>query len=112
MRLIVGREYNKEMVDDECHLATNMLAMKATHLFIASYHWDSIQLAIEDVIPIGYLRCLPLVSKDIKVSLPERITDHTMTLLTEVYPEKAGSIRRAYMTGQPLKGVLEECLVQ
>ena len=112
MRLIVGREYKKEMVENECHLSTSMLAMKATHLFIASYRWESVQLAIDDIIPIGYLRCLPLVSDNIKVSLPETITDHTMTLLTEVFPTKAGSIRRAYMTGQPLKGVLSECLVQ
>ena len=111
MRLVIKCDYEKEMVEDECHLATNMLAMKATHLFIASYQWDSVLLEVEDIIPIGYLRCLPLVSKDIKVSLPDKITDHTMTLLTEVFPAKAGSIRRAYMTGQSLKGVLSECLV-
>lgn len=112
MKLLIGLQYNKEMVDNECHLATRMLAMKATHLFIASYKWDSILLEMDDVIPIGYLRCLPLVCKDIKVKLPETVTDHTMTLLTELYPEKGGAIRRAYMSGQGFKEVLSECLVQ
>ena len=110
MRLLVRKDYNKEMVDDECHLATHMLAMKATHLFIASHKWESIVLDIDDVIPVGYLRCLSLVCDDIKVTLPATITDHTMTLLTEVYPKKAGTIRRAYMSGESLEGVLAECL--
>ena len=112
MRLLVARDYNKDMVDDECHLATHFLQLKATHLFIASYKWDYICIEIDDCIPEGYLRYLPIVCSNIQVKLPETLTEHTMALLTEVYPDKAGVIRKAYMLNQSMKGALEGCLAQ
>jgi len=112
MILNITRTYNKSFVEDTCNLATNMLQMKATHLFIASNAWERINIELEDTIPEGYLRSLSLVSQDIKVNLPENITDKTLHLLTELYPSKAGTLRRCYMQGRDLREVLSDCLVQ
>lgn len=111
MRLLISSSYESSFVEDECHLKTSMLQMKATHLFIASNVWESIVLDIEDTIPEGCLRSLNLVSDNIKVRLPEDVTEKTIHLLTELYPSLSGKIRRLYMCGQSVKGVLGECLV-
>lgn len=112
MRLVVQREYVKDLVDETYYITPKMLGLKSTHLFIASYKWESISIDLDDCIPSGYLRCLPLVCQNIKVRLPETITDHTVQLLSEIYPELGGKIRKQYMFGQPVEEVLQSCLVQ
>ena len=112
MKLNITRQYNKGFVEDTCNLGTAMLSMKSTHLFIASYAWESIYIELEDTIPEGYLKGFNMLSKDIKVNLPETITDKTLHLLTELYPDKAGALRRAYMQKRDMKEVLFTCLVQ
>lgn len=112
MKLNITRQYNKGFVEDTCNLGTSMLNMKATHLFIASNAWESIYVELEDTIPEGYLCCFGMVTQNISVNLPETVTEKTLHLLTELYPEKAGALRRTYMQKRDFKEVLEECLVQ
>lgn len=111
MKLRISEKFSAEHNDGVYSLSTDMLRMKSTHLFIASHAWDSIELDINDTIPAGYLRSLNLVSKDIKIRVPETVTDKTLGLLTELYPDKAGKLRRCYMCGQPVSEVLGECLI-
>lgn len=111
MKLNITLNYEKSFTEDQFNLATNMLTMKSTHFFIASNVWDSIYLELDDLIPEGYLANLHLVSNDIKVKLPAKITDKTLRLLTELYPDKSGTIRKNYMMGRDMSEVLGDCLV-
>lgn len=110
MKLLISKEFDKEMVDDTCKLSTSMLSVKSTHLFIASNSWDSMIIELDDSIPEGILRRLNTVCKDIKVKVPTKITDTTLRLLTELYPEKSGALRRVYMQGGNVKGVLTDVI--
>lgn len=110
MILNITRDYKKEFVEDTCNLATSFLKVKSTHFFIASNRWDRIYIELEDDIPEGYLGCFNMVSDNIKVKLPDNPTQKTMLELVELYPEKAGKIRKAYLSGQNYSEVLSECL--
>lgn len=111
MKLVISKDYDKSFTEDTSCLATHMLVLPATHLYIASHMWDSITLDITDDIPKGVLGNLNLVCKSIKIKLPEVVTDYTLQLLLELFPDKAGSLRRAYMSGSSISEVLRECLV-
>lgn len=111
MILNITKVYNTGFVEDTCNLGTSMLTMKSTHLFIASNYWESIRIELDDCIPEGYLSCFKLVAKEIKVKLPESITDITLRQLTELFPDKAGVLRRAFLQGRSIREVIPECLV-
>lgn len=112
MILNICEVYNKEFKENNFNLATSMLSMKATHFFIAANAWEQINIELVDTIPEGYLRCISTICKVIKVKIPAVVTDKTLHLLTELYPEKAGALRRCYIQQRPLSEVLAECLVQ
>lgn len=112
MVLNITAEYNKSFVENVCSLATHMLSIPSTHLFIASNTWEEIDVDVNDEIPEGCLHCLSLACDNIKVRLPENVTDKTVRLLAEALPDKAGVIRRAYMQGTPIKEVLKDCVVR
>lgn len=110
MRLLISKEFDKSMEDNTCKLATYMLSVKATHMFIASNVWESIRIELDDSIPLGVLRRINDVCKDIKVTVPIPVTETTLKLLTELYPEKSGALRRVFMQGGNVKGVLTDVI--
>lgn len=111
MKLFIMRKTDKEFHEGAYYIGTYYLKMKSTHFFIASNKWESIYLELEDEIPEGYLRSLHLVCSDIKVNLPEVLTDKTFQLLAELYPTHSGAIRKARLTGHSIKEVLGSCMV-
>ena len=111
MILLISNEYDKSFEENTFKLGTYMLKIKATHLFIASHMWDKIHLELNDDIPEGYLKSLTMVCKDIRVKLPDDITSKTLQHLTDIYPDKAGLLRRYFMQGKDLREVLTECMV-
>lgn len=111
MILNISKDYDKSFEKDVYKMSTSMLNIKSTHLFIASYYWDTITLELNDDMILEAAKCLPLATKSIKVKLPETITDKTVLLLTSLYPDKAGAIRKAYMFGKDVKEVLVDCVV-
>lgn len=112
MKLNITRQYNKSFVEDTCNLGTSMLNSAATHLFIASNSWDEIYIELTNDVKVGMLKYIPMVCDKIKISLPEDINHTVVHLLTELYPDKAGKIRMAYMQQRDLREELGECLVQ
>lgn len=110
MTLNITREYKKEFVEDTYNLATSFLKVKSTHFFIASHKWDRIYIELTEDIPDNYLSCFSMVSDNIKVKLPDVRTDKTMRELCELYPDKAGKIRKAYLQGTEYQEVISECL--
>lgn len=84
------------------------MALKVTHLTIASQNWEQIYVSVSDLIPEGSLRFLPAKSDSIKVRFEEKPSIHTVHLCIELYPELDGALRKAYMKGEDMHGVLLE----
>ena len=87
-------------------VSTGMLTMPTTHLFIASNKWSSAIVEVSNKIPAGTLSNLHTVCDEIKVILPEVCTEHEMRILAELFPRKAGTIRKSFLLGKDLKGVV------
>lgn len=111
MKLEIKKTYQPAFDENLCQIGISMLQMKAVHLFIASNKWDVIEVEVCDEIPEGSLRFLRIVCSDIKVTLPEEITDKALRALIDIYPEKAGLLRKQYFAGKSIKEVLGECLL-
>ena len=110
MILHIKRDYDKSFEDNNYKLSADMLNIKSTHLFIASNVWDKITVELDDCIQQDNLKCIPMACKDVKVVLPDTISAHTIQQLTELFPDKAGIIRKTFMQSGDLKGVLKGCL--
>lgn len=112
MKLCISKEYtSSSLKDDTVVLSTSMMQFTSTHMFIAANHWESTTIELDESIPENTLLHISLVSDAIFVKLPEKVTDKILHLLIELYPEKAGRLRHAFMTGQSMIGVLDGCLV-
>lgn len=90
-------------------LSTDMMKCQSVHLFLASHKWDKVIVNMCDEIPSGSLKYIHTVCEDIRVHMKEAMTETTMKLLTELFPDKAGAIRRVYMSGGSLEGVVPLC---
>lgn len=112
MILNIKNEYVKDFEKDTVNLATHMLQMKSTHLFIASGSWDIVYLELDDTIPESCLFGIHTTTDCIRVKLPDVITDITVNRLAELFPDKAGMLRRLYMQGKDIREVLNGCVVQ
>ena len=84
------------------------LGLKVTHLTLASQTWDALFIDIDEDIPEGSLRFLPSKCKSIRVSCPERPSLHQLHLLVELYPELDGKLRKAFLKGKGIGGILPE----
>lgn len=87
---------------DDYEMKPEMLKLNGTHVFIASRMWDSIVIELTEDIPLGSLKHIPEKTKKIEVILPQQLTPHIVQSLTELYPEKAGTIRKNFL----MKGVV------
>lgn len=88
-------------------LPYNLLEDKAVHLFVASSMWDTLSVEIDEQIPEGVLKYMILKCKDKEAVLPDRpLSQKELLLLCEMYPDKAGSIRRAHLLNRPIAEVL------
>lgn len=98
-------------IESGFYVAAKLLKEPGAHLFIASNHWDTVIIRNLEEIPQLKVNTLCSVSDRILVELPEVITGDTMRTLTHLFPEKAGSIRKCYLTRGDMQEVLRDCLV-
>lgn len=77
-----------------------------THLALASHTWDTLYIDLEECIPEGCLKFLASKCKDILVCLPNTPSMHQLHLLIELYPTMDGTLRKAYMKGENINGLL------
>lgn len=110
MVLNIYKEYVKSDNMDIMILKSDMLKEKGTHLFLASYTWDQINVELHDGLESWYLHFLPSVCKNIHVIVHKDDLAQYVQCLTELYPAKSGAIRRAVMQKQPLLPILGEAL--
>ena len=112
MRLVITADYVVSSDLDVTYISAEMLLSPATHLFLASNTWDSVQVEVCKSLPVDMVQYIAPLSKDIQVQLPDVVDDHTFKVLLELFPSKAGAIRRAYMCGSPMDKVVSVCRVK
>lgn len=78
-------------------LKPEMLKLNGTHVFIASRVWDKVVIELTEDIPLGSLKYLPTKAKSIDVVMPSTVNPHIVQLCTELFPDKAGTIRKNFL---------------
>lgn len=111
MTLKIVKDYTVVSDLDVMIISADMLRSPATHLFLASNTWDKVTVELCDAIPSDTLEYIPILSKDISVSLPESISEKNMKDLVALFPDKRGAIRRAFMAKSNMSEVVPVCTV-
>lgn len=105
MNIRICKEF--KVIPDTYICTYDMLKDKLVHLYIASNKWDTMEIELCDLIPNRVLPYMMIVCKNVRVRvLDEKITSYSLKLLIEMFPERAGELRRASMLNR-LDGVLE-----
>lgn len=96
---------NREVADKDTYVVPyRWLNDKSVHLYIASCKWDKLVVDLSEEIPDNCLKYVRLKCNEVIVNLPDRkLTAGELELLCELYEDKAGTIRKAYMLGRDLK---------
>ena len=87
-------------------VAPEMLNSNAAHLIIASTTWEEAYVDVAEVIEEGHLRYLPDKVRQLYVRVPHHPTRHQMILLTELFPAQSGTIRKTFLKGDDIHGIL------
>lgn len=78
------------------------------HPFIASSHFDSVVVDLDERIPAGYLKHLVGTTKLIP-KLIGPVTTHTIRMLSEIYPEYAPRLRHTFLLNRAgVSGLISE----
>lgn len=76
------------------------LQHQAGHLYLACQQWDKLYVELSEEIPEGTLKHIGSMAKTVEVSIPSPVTRKIMCLLAELYPDRAGTIRKAFASGK------------
>lgn len=89
------------------HLRPGDLNFNQAHAVIASQVWDAIYIEVAEEINESKLRFLHTKAKEIYSRISASgLSRHQMVLLAELYPDLSGTIRKAFLKGDDLHGVL------
>lgn len=78
------------------------------HLFVASNKWRELIIQLVDSDSLKGIFPMLCKFEQIKVCLMEKPTQSVIHFLCKLYPQKAASIRKAYMTGKDVGGIINE----
>lgn len=95
MKILVTSK-DVDLTFDTIVVAPSDLNLPQFHLYAMSNNIDCVVVDMEEDVPTGKLRHL-MTRVRVTPRLPETITPHTITLLSEVYPDKAAEFRYAFM---------------
>lgn len=85
-----------------------LLNDKPMHLYLACNQWDTLQVVMCEDIPADVLKYTKDKCKEIQVVDDGcGITKHKVDILCELYPEKAGTIRKNFMLGRNVYDLLK-----
>lgn len=90
------------------HVKPELLNSNLPHLVIKSSYFTDIYIELDEVIQEGRLRRLHEQCPKIHVFAPETLSRHQMLLMTELFPEQSGLIRKEFLKGGNLRAVLPE----
>ncbi len=82
------------------------LNFNSAHAVVASQVWDECYIDLDECIEEGKLRYMPNKCRAIFPRFPDSPSRHQMILLTELFPALTGTIRKAFLKGDDLHGIL------
>lgn len=82
------------------------MGLNITHLVLASRDWDTLYIDVDECIPEGSLRFLSEKCRSVCAFCQEKPSMHQLHLLVELYPKLDGQLRKAYMKGEGISGIL------
>lgn len=83
---------------------------KSVHLYLACNKWDKLEVDMSEEIPEGVLKYIIMKSSDKEVKLMGEVTPKVCSLICEMFPEKAGAVRKAVMLKRNLSTVLGDSI--
>lgn len=105
MTLHISKEHKASA--EEMVITYEWLRDNATHLYVASNSWDRLIVDLSEEIPENVLKYMILKCKNVEVHLPEgKLSPKCINLLCEVYPDRAGELRKANMLGKDLNTIV------
>lgn len=104
MNLYISDQPGDPITGTQIH--PNLLNNRAAHLVIASVKWQEAWVDVVDEISEGCLTHLNEKCNVIHARVPDHPSRHQMVLLCELYPDLAGSIRKAFMKGESVNAIL------
>lgn len=111
MKLFIS-DVTKGDIDSGFSIDAASLSLPGAHLFIASHRWESIHIADVNAIPSGVkLSVFRTVADRVLVTPPETLNERAVHVLTALYPELSGKIRKCFVLKGDIKEVLAGCLV-
>lgn len=94
MILKIVKDKNEVAVYSNTYMVSiDSLNNKGTHIYLASKNWEELQVELTDDIPKDCLRYLSRQCAKITPTYEEKLSQHQVSLLCELFPEKAGKIR-------------------
>lgn len=96
-----------EIAEGVVSIPYSWLSNKSVHFYLACNKWDKLVVDLSDDIPDGVLKYIIMKSEDKEVNIKGDVTHKQCELLCEMYPEKAGAIRKAVMLKRDVRGVLK-----
>jgi len=99
-------EQHRKLSENAFTIDPEMLKFKAVHLFIASHNWEQIEIHLSNRVDPEDIKYLHLVSDNIKTIIPKDSKQDVLRCLCNIYPDKAGSLRQAYMCNSSLDRVV------
>lgn len=92
---------------DVMTIGYELLSDQPVHLFIASNIWEKLTVKLSEDIPLGVLKYIILRCKEKEVILPtRRLSSKEISLLCEMYPDKAGLLRKMDMLGRDVSSLV------
>lgn len=96
MRLIVTDRQIDNTSFDEVIMPISEFNDICSHPYIASANFDEVVVDVEDRVKLGHLRPVLSITKVIP-RITDIISTHTISILSELYPEHAAKMRYTFM---------------
>lgn len=112
MRLLITDEVRNEISFDTVVMTSIEFNSIHSHPFIASSKFDEVIVDLNDKVNIGYLQPLLRTTKVIPRVVGE-ITSHSVSLLCELYKDRAAEIRFTFIKDkEAFKKLIDDMKVQ
>lgn len=96
MRLIVTDEQNDNVTFDTVVMSIGEFNDICSHPYIASSNFDEVVIDLADNVKLGHVRPVMSITRVIP-KIPNQISSHTISILSEIYPEKAAELRYTFI---------------
>lgn len=108
MRLIVTDNPSDNVTFDVVTMSIGEFNDICSHPYIATANFDEVVIDVTDKVKLGHVRPVMSITRVIP-KIPDEITSHTISVLSEIYPEKAAELRYTFIRNRDgVKDIIDE----